>query len=49
MKKGNEKENATNKENVEIEKKAEVNAGSVISGIVSIALLIYALYVLITL
>ena len=49
MKKGNEKENATNKENFEIEKNSEVNAGSLISGIVSIALLIYALYVLVTL
>ena len=49
MKKVNEKENATNKENVEIEKKADVNAGSLISGIVAIGLLIYSLYILITL
>ena len=45
----NKKENATNKENVEIEKNFEVNAGCLISGILSIALLIYALYVLVTL
>ena len=49
MKKGNEKENATDKENVEIEKNSEVNAGSLISGIVAIGLLIYSIYILITL